>query len=184
MLLTSTLAAVPRGIRGSSPRFPPRRPLRSCHRRCAMPQKMRKDQDQHQREVLEFDHGVAAYPPGESGGYWRIRWEESRRRRDTTAKSRSAAIAKATEIVERLARSTPTELGRARGADLRRRRGMPPTPHLRKDEQRDRSGSSTNHARRPHAHSMSAACPRTAPGHVGPRNAGSPTRCVAGTPHA
>ncbi len=79
---------------------------------------MRKDQDQHQREVLEFDHGVAAYPPGESGGYWRIRWEESRRRRDTTAKSRSAAIAKATDIVERLARSTPTELGRARGADL------------------------------------------------------------------
>ena len=63
--------------------------------------------------MLEFDHGVAAYPPGESGGYWRIRWEESRRRRDTTAKSRSAAIAKATEIVERLARSTPTELGRA-----------------------------------------------------------------------
>jgi integrase len=83
-----------------------------------MPQKMRKNQDQHQREVLEFDHGVAAYPPGDSGGYWRIRWEESRRRRDTTAKSRSAAIAKATEIVERLARSTPTELGRARGADL------------------------------------------------------------------
>lgn len=83
-----------------------------------MPQKMRKDQNQHQREVLEFDHGVAAYPPGESGGYWRIRWEESRRRRDTTAKSRSAAIAKATEIVERLARSTPTELGRARGTDL------------------------------------------------------------------
>src|SRR5215213_1678043 len=114
MLLTSTLAAVPRAIRGCSRRFPPRRPLRSCHRRCAMPQKMRKDQDQHQREVLEFDHAVAACPPGESGGYWRIRWEESRRRRDTTAKSRSAAIAKATEIVERLARSTPTELGRAR----------------------------------------------------------------------
>lgn len=143
MLLTSTLASVPRGITGSSPRFPHDARCVSCHRRCAMPQKMRKDQDQHQREVLEFDHGVAAYPPGESGGYWRIRWEESRRRRDTTAKSRSAASAKATEIVERLARSTPTELGRARGADLRRRRGMPPTPHLRK------TNSGTVQVRRP-----------------------------------
>jgi hypothetical protein len=51
-------------------------------------------------------------------GYWRLRWEERRTRRDTTARSPTAAIAKATEIVERLARSAPTELGRATGADL------------------------------------------------------------------
>jgi integrase len=79
---------------------------------------MKKDQARSEREVLEFDHGVVAYPPTTPDGYWRVRWEESRRRRDTTARSRSAAIAKASEVVERLARSTPTELGRARGADL------------------------------------------------------------------
>lgn len=83
-----------------------------------MAQKMRKAEGDDDREVLEFDHGVAVYPPKEPEGYWRIRWEEARRRRDTTARSRSAAIAKASEIVERLARSTPTELGRARGRDL------------------------------------------------------------------
>lgn len=82
-----------------------------------MAQKMRKA-DGDDREVLEFDHGVAVYPPTAPEGYWRIRWEESRRRRDTTARSRSAAIAKAAEIVERLARNTPTEFGRARGRDL------------------------------------------------------------------
>lgn len=79
---------------------------------------MRKDSGRNEREVLEFDHGVVAHPPTTPDGYWRVRWEESRRRRDTTARTRSAAIAKATEIVERLSRSTPTELGRARGADL------------------------------------------------------------------
>ena len=108
---------------------------------------------------------------------------DSDRRRDTTAKSRSADRQGHGDRGTPRAQHAPGARG-ARGADLRRRRGMPPTPHLRKDEQRDRSGSSTNDARRPHAHSMSAACPRTAPGHVGPRNAGSPTRCVAGTPHA
>jgi hypothetical protein len=70
------------------------------------------------REVLEFDFGVRVYPPASDGGYWRIRWEERHRGRDTTARNRSAAIAKASDIVERLARSAPTALGRARGADL------------------------------------------------------------------
>jgi integrase len=70
------------------------------------------------REVLGFDHGVRAYAPSTNGGYWRLRWEEQRRRRDTTAPNRAAAIAKAGEIVERLGRAAPTELGRARGADL------------------------------------------------------------------
>jgi integrase len=71
-----------------------------------------------ERNVLEFDHGVRAYPPANPGGYWRIRWDERRKRKDTTASSRSAAIAKASEIVERLGRSAPTELGRSSGADL------------------------------------------------------------------
>jgi integrase len=70
------------------------------------------------REVLEFDFGVRVYPPAKDGGYWRVRWEERHRGRDTTARERAAAIAKASEIVERLARSAPTALGRARGADL------------------------------------------------------------------
>jgi integrase len=74
--------------------------------------------DDGERNVLEFDFGVRAYQPVQPGGYWRLRWEERRSRKDTTAKTRSAAIAKATEIVERLARSAPTELGRATGADL------------------------------------------------------------------
>lgn len=74
--------------------------------------------DDGERDVLEFDFGVRAYPPVNPDGYWRLRWEERRTRKDTTAKSRTAAIAKASEIVERLARSAPTELGRATGADL------------------------------------------------------------------
>jgi integrase len=74
--------------------------------------------DDGERNVLEFDFGVRAYPPVNPDGYWRLRWEERRTRKDTTARTRTAAIAKATEIVERLARSAPTELGRATGADL------------------------------------------------------------------
>ena len=70
------------------------------------------------RNVLEFDFGVRAYPPTKPGGYWRIRWAERRTRKDTTANSRTAAIAKATEIVARLSRSVPTKLGRATGAGL------------------------------------------------------------------
>ena len=70
------------------------------------------------RNVLEFDFGVRVYPPAKPEGYWRVRWEERRKPKDTTARNRSAAIAKASEIVERLARSAPTELRRATGADL------------------------------------------------------------------
>lgn len=70
------------------------------------------------REVLDFDLGVRAYAPSTEGGYWRIRWDEQRRRRDTTAPTKPAAIVKAAEIVERLGRAAPTDLGRARGADL------------------------------------------------------------------
>jgi hypothetical protein len=69
-------------------------------------------------EVLEFEYGVRAYAPHQPGGYWRLRWEEHHRRRDTTAKGREEAIAKATEIVERLACGTDTDLVTARGADL------------------------------------------------------------------
>ncbi len=71
-----------------------------------------------ERNVLEFDHSVRAYPPAKLGGYWRMRWEEKRKRKDTTAPNRGPAIAKASELVERLGRSAPTELGRASGADL------------------------------------------------------------------
>ncbi len=70
------------------------------------------------REVLEFDYGVRAYAPAADTGYWRIRWEEAGRRRDTTARSRGDAITKAGELVERLGRGTATDLARASGADL------------------------------------------------------------------
>lgn len=70
------------------------------------------------REVLEFDCGVSAYEPSTPGGYWRLRWVEASRRRDTTAKSREEAIAKASELVERLAAGTPTKLASAKGAVL------------------------------------------------------------------
>ncbi len=74
--------------------------------------------DAQGRKVLEFDMGVRVYPPSRPDGYWRLRWEERRRAKDTTARDQAAAIAKANEIVERLVRSSPTELGRAKGADL------------------------------------------------------------------
>ncbi len=69
-------------------------------------------------EVLEFDCTVRVYPPAAAHAYWRVRWEESGRRRDTTARSRSDAIARATELVARLSRGAATDLGRATGADL------------------------------------------------------------------
>lgn len=47
-----------------------------------------------------------------------MRWEEHHKRRDTTARDRTAAIAKATEIVERLAVGSGAEFGNARGAEL------------------------------------------------------------------
>src|SRR5690348_6842130 len=70
------------------------------------------------RDCLEFEGGVRVYPPVRRDGYWRIRWEEAGRRRDTSARSRTAAIAKATELVERLGRGTATDLARASGAEL------------------------------------------------------------------
>jgi len=79
---------------------------------------VRSNQKSGDREVLEFDFGVRVYPPAGVGGYWRIRWEERHRLRDTIARNRAAAIAKASEIVERLARPAPTALSRALGADL------------------------------------------------------------------
>ena len=70
------------------------------------------------RDVLEFDNGVRAYPPAGPGGYWRIRWEEAGRRRDTSARTRADAITKAGELVERLSRGTDTNLAKATGGDL------------------------------------------------------------------
>jgi len=46
---------------------------------------VRSNQKSSDREVLEFDFGVRVYPPANNGGYWRIRWEERHRGRDTTA---------------------------------------------------------------------------------------------------
>jgi integrase len=95
--------------------------------------------------VLEFDYGVKAYPPRQPGGYWRLRWKENHRQRDTTAKDRATAIARAVEIVEGLASGNPSELIKATGADLvahyldpRRR---PPrveqwSPKMREEQQR------------------------------------------------
>jgi integrase len=74
--------------------------------------------DSEERTVLEFDLGVRAYPPKRDGGYWRVRWEERRQPKDTSAKDQTAAIKKAQDIVERLRRSVPTELGRAKGEHL------------------------------------------------------------------
>jgi hypothetical protein len=68
--------------------------------------------------VLEFEGGVRAYPPSKENRYWRIRWEEAGRRRDTSARSRSEAVAKAAEVVERLGRGIATDLARATGAEL------------------------------------------------------------------
>ena len=69
-------------------------------------------------QVLEFDLGVRAYPPTRPDGYWRLRWIEDGRRRDTTARSRSEAIAKAAGVVDELARGLPTDWSRAKGAAL------------------------------------------------------------------
>ena len=57
-------------------------------------------------------------PPARDGGYWRIRWEARRQPKDTSAKDQPSAIKKAQDIVERLRRSVPTELRRAKGEHL------------------------------------------------------------------
>ncbi len=70
------------------------------------------------REVIPFEGGVVAYGPTEPGGYWRLRWLELGRRRDTTARTRDEALAKAVELSERLNIGTPTSHLRARGEAL------------------------------------------------------------------
>lgn len=70
------------------------------------------------REVIPFEGGVVAYEPTEPGGYWRLRWLELGRRRDTTARTRDEALAKAVELSERLNIGTPTSHLRARGEAL------------------------------------------------------------------
>lgn len=76
----------------------------------------------HERaaEILEpFSAGaIRVYPPSRPGRYWRIRWQEAGRRRDTSACSRAEAMAKAQDLAARLARGTPTALARSTGADL------------------------------------------------------------------
>ncbi len=49
-------------------------------------------------EVISFEGGVVAYGPAEPDGYWRLRWLELGRRRDTTARTRDEALAKAVEL--------------------------------------------------------------------------------------
>ena len=70
------------------------------------------------RHALDFDCGVRAYPPVAPGGYWRLRWPEAGRRRETTAPSRPEAVAKAADIVARLSQGRPTDLAQAPGAVL------------------------------------------------------------------
>jgi len=70
------------------------------------------------REVIPFEGGVLVYGPTEPGGYWRLRWLELGRRRDTTARTRDQALAKGSELSERLNIGTPTSHLRARGETL------------------------------------------------------------------
>jgi integrase len=70
------------------------------------------------RHALDFDCGVRAYPPSGSAGYWRLRWVEAGRRRETTAASRDEVLAKAADVVARLAQGRPTDWGRATGDAL------------------------------------------------------------------
>ncbi|HTJ74099.1 MAG TPA: hypothetical protein VL337_01935, partial [Acidimicrobiales bacterium] len=70
------------------------------------------------REVIPFEGDVVAYGPMKPGGYWRLRWLELGRRRDTTARTRDEALAKAAELSERLCIGTPTSHLRARGEAL------------------------------------------------------------------
>lgn len=70
------------------------------------------------REVIPFEGGVVAYEPAAPGGYWRLRWPELGRRRDTTARTRDEALAKAVELSERLNIGTSTSHLRARGDTL------------------------------------------------------------------
>jgi hypothetical protein len=53
-----------------------------------------------------------------SAGYWGLRWVEAGRRRETTAASRDEVLAKAADVVARLAQGRPTDWGRATGEAL------------------------------------------------------------------
>ncbi|MHB1446130.1 MAG: tyrosine-type recombinase/integrase [Acidimicrobiales bacterium] len=70
-------------------------------------------------QVIDLDFGVSVHAPATPGGYWRLRWtEEDATRRDTTARDRVAAMAKAESVVERLASGRPPALERALGAAI------------------------------------------------------------------
>ena len=70
------------------------------------------------RHALDFDCGVRAYPPSAPGGYWRLRWMETDRRRETTAGSKDEVLAKAADLVARLAQGRPTDWSQAKGDAL------------------------------------------------------------------
>ncbi len=70
------------------------------------------------RHVLDFDYGVRAYPGSAPGGYWRLRWMEANRRRETTAATRDDAPAKAADLVARLGQGRPTDWAQAKGDAL------------------------------------------------------------------
>ncbi len=70
------------------------------------------------RHALDFDFGVRAYPPSAPGGYWRLRWVEGERRRETTSATRDEALAKAGDLVARLAQGRPTDWAQAKGEAL------------------------------------------------------------------
>ena len=70
------------------------------------------------RHALDFDCRVRAYPPSAPGGYWRLRWMEADRRRETTASSKDEVLAKAGDLVARLAQGRPTDWSQAKGDAL------------------------------------------------------------------
>ncbi len=70
------------------------------------------------RHALDFDCGVRAYPPTHPDGYWRLRWIEADRRRETTATSKDEVLARAADVVERLAQGRPTDWAQAKGGAL------------------------------------------------------------------
>jgi hypothetical protein len=67
---------------------------------------------------LDFDCGVRAYSSSSSTGYWRLCWVEAGRRRETTAAGGEEMLAKAADVVARLAEGRPTPGRRLLGAGL------------------------------------------------------------------
>jgi hypothetical protein len=119
--VTSRFGLFPLGNRGFFLQFP--RPP-ACTGVSSRPQSQKKtspfgpNEGHLSRGVLEFECGVLVYEPADARGYWRVRWVEDGRRRDTSARSRDLAISKATEFVERLSIGVPTTLAAARGRVL------------------------------------------------------------------